>query len=267
MMGEREVAMTPQKVPWLLAFALLLGWQGILAGDVLIVSDQHPQMEVLAHHLRTRSNLAAAIVEQPRLPAALSGYQCVFVFIHGALQEPVELPLIEYARSGGRLILLHHSISQAKGKNRYWFPFLGMTLRPGDLEQGGYQWIHGVSFSVVNLAPGHYITTHNVKYDAEIDYRGEAPGGLRGRFPAFLLKGSEIFLNHRFTDGAEKTVLLGFKYRHEPSGATYMQDRAAWYKPAGKGWIMYFLPGHTTDDLGNEAYAQILLNAVSAKLP
>jgi hypothetical protein len=259
--------MRPRRLLRFVTLALLVGLQGGWAGDVLIVSDEHPQMEVLAQHLRTRANLAAAIVEQPRLPADLSGYQSVFVFIHGALQEPVEMRLIEYARSGGRLILLHHSISQAKGKNRYWFPFLGMLLRPGDLDQGGYKWIHGVSLSVVNLAPGNYITSHDVKYDAQVDYHSATPGGPQGRFPAFLLQDTEVFLNHNFTEGAEKTVLFGFRYRHEPSGVTYMQDRAGWYKPAGKGWVMYFLPGHTVDDLKNAAYSQILLNAVSARLP
>jgi type 1 glutamine amidotransferase len=42
-----------------------------------------------------------------------------------------------------------------------------------------------------------------------------------------------------------------------------MQDRAGWYKPAGKGWVMYFMAGHSVRDLENPAYAQILVNAVA----
>ena len=142
-----------------------------------------------------------------------------------------------------------------------------MTLRPGEIEDGGYKWIHGVNFSIVNLAPNHYITSHQVKYDEEVDYQSPSPGGPQGRFPAFLLRDTEVFVNHGFTDGEEKTVLLGLKYVHEPAGVTYMQDRAGWYKPAGKGWVMYFMPGHTTDDFRNETYLQILVNAVTASLP
>ena len=44
-----------------------------------------------------------------------------------------------------------------------------------------------------------------------------------------------------------------------------MQDRAAWYKKAGKGIIFYFMPGHSAKEFENPAYAQILVNAVTFK--
>jgi type 1 glutamine amidotransferase len=55
---------------------------------------------------------------------------------------------------------------------------------------------------------------------------------------------------------------MGLKYKDEASGTTYMQDRAGWVKPAGKGWIIYLMPGHRKSDFENEAYGRIVLNAV-----
>jgi type 1 glutamine amidotransferase len=44
-----------------------------------------------------------------------------------------------------------------------------------------------------------------------------------------------------------------------------MQDRAGWYMTAGRGLVMYFMPGHTVHEFENPVYAQILVNAVTFK--
>ena len=38
-----------------------------------------------------------------------------------------------------------NSISSGKRKNARWFPFLEVSLPEGDLNQGGYKWIEGVT--------------------------------------------------------------------------------------------------------------------------
>ena len=45
------------------------------------------------------------------------------------------------------------------------------------------------------------------------------------------------------------------------TGKTYMQDRAGWVKPVGKGWLVYLMPGHRKSDFENPAYGRIVLNA------
>ena len=37
-------------------------------------------------------------------------------------------------------------------------------------------------------------------------------------------------MNHHFTDGRRKTVLLGFEYRDDRNGVLFMQDREGWLK-------------------------------------
>jgi hypothetical protein len=236
------------------------------ASDVLIVADEMPQMEVLVKVLKTGENITSTLVRQVDLPGQLSTYHAVIVFLHGALLESTEKQFIDYANSGGRLILIHHSINSLRRKNKYWLDFLGVSLPQGDRSQGGYWFANPVTFSVVNLAPRHYITTHKVEYDTRIPYTSSEPGGKEAEYPAFAIKDSEVYLNHAFTDGNQKTVLLGLKFEDPKSGTVYMQDRAGWYKKAGKGWIMYFQPGHAVKDMENSAYSQILVNAVSAKL-
>ena len=236
------------------------------SGNVLIVADEMPQMELLVKILKTRANTTAELVNQAQIPASLSGYPAVFVFVHHQLFESAEKPLVDYANAGGRLIVLHHSISWARMKNKYWFPFLGMRLTPpGDPDQGFYKWINPVTYTVVNLAPGNYITSHNVKYEGKTGYKSSDLGTPEQEYPSFTLKESEVYLNHVFTDGKDKTVLLGFKWQDPETGKVWMQDRAGWDKKTGKGWVIYLQPGHSIMDFENETYSQIVLNTLTAK--
>jgi type 1 glutamine amidotransferase len=57
-------------------------------------------------------------------------------------------------------------------------------------------------------------------------------------------------------------LLMGLKYTDAKTGTTYTQDRSGWVKPAGKGWVIYLMPGHTQKDFENPAYGRIVLNAI-----
>lgn len=232
-----------------------------VVADVLIVADEIPAMERLARQLKAAEGIQSVIVKQTDLPPDLAKYSAVIVYIHKALGEPAEKAFIDYAQSGGKLILLHHSISSGKRSNRYWFPFLKISLLEGDFSQGGYKWIEGVRMELVNLAPKEYITTHKVKYGSQVMYQSSDRGGGEKSYPGFLLEDTEVYLNHVFK--GPRTILMGVKYTDAKSGKTYMQDRAGWYMPAGKGWVLYFMPGHSIHDFENPVYAQILTNAVT----
>jgi hypothetical protein len=243
---------------FLAAIGLLLDG-GAFAADVIIVADEFPAMEVLAAKLKTAENLETTIVAQTNLPPQLSSFRAVVVYIHGNLEPRVEQALIDYTQTGGRLLVLHHSISSGKRKNAQWFKFLGVELPEGDVSQGGYKWIESVTLDIVNLAPTHFITTNQVRYPIRLDY-ASAETAAATSLPAFRLEGTEVYLNHSFTE--PRTVLLGFKYTDAKSGKVYQQDRGGWLKPAGNGWIIYLMAGHSVKDFQNAAYAQIVLNAV-----
>ncbi|HPQ16118.1 MAG TPA: ThuA domain-containing protein, partial [Bryobacteraceae bacterium] len=231
------------------------------AGDVLIVADEFPAMQILAARLKAGAGVDSSIVPQTEMPRDLSRYSAVIVYIHRVIGEPAEKAFIEYAEAGGKLILLHHSISSGKRPNRYWLPFLGVTLPLGDLSHGGYAYFEDIEMEIVNLAPNHFITTRDVNYPAKIPYKSPEFGGVEKLLPGFTLSESEVYLNHVLE--GDRTVLLGLKFREPKSGTVYMQDTAGWYKRAGKGIVMFFMPGHSEKEFQNPAYSQMLVNAVA----
>jgi len=241
---------------------LTLGASAATTPKVLIIQDELPQMELLAKFLRQAGNLSVTIVDQASLPGDLSVYEAVIVFVHRDLYETTENSIIKYTKSGGKLICLHHSISSKKAQNKYYFDFLGVHLDTGPIETGGYKW-KASSWSLVNLNSQHFITNSGVEWKEKLVYTpSDCPSSER-TYPAITLgDDSEVFVNHKFTDGREKTVLCGIIYRDAETGKTYMQDRGAWIKKQGKGAIVYFMPGHAVSDYENRNITRIILNAI-----
>ncbi|HON07285.1 MAG TPA: ThuA domain-containing protein [Verrucomicrobiota bacterium] len=231
-----------------------------LNADVLIVADEIPAMKTFSEFVKTNADIKCKIVTQSEMPANLDNFSSIIVYIHRNLNESVEKALIDYTLKGGKLIPLHHSISSGKGKNKYWFEFLGVSLPQGDVDNGGYKWIEGVEYDVVNLAEGHFITSNKIKYNDKISFKvndGEK------ELPGFHLADSEVYLNHRLI--GNQTLLLGFKYTDKKSGKTYMQSHCGWLKKAEKGLIIYLMPGHSVKEFQNPIYSQIVLNAILFK--
>jgi hypothetical protein len=219
-------------------------------------------MKVLMKSLQEKSDLDVAMVEQKALPEDMSGFKSVILFVHGRLEAGTERAVIDYTNTGGRLICLHHSISSGKAGNEFYFDFLGVRLDKGGIDDGGYKWLHS-RWSLVNLNRRHYITNHEVDWPDTAAYAGSDVLTVETRRPIIKLKDdSEVFINHKFTDGREKTVLCGLIYTDETTGKTYMQDRGAWLKRRGKGTIFYFMPGHSVSDYENADVSRIILNAI-----
>ena len=258
----------------LLVFVVLPVLVGVPAGSpggdlrVLIVTDESEQMEVLAEYMKGRGAVVSTIVEQKDLAGELSSYHAVIGYIHGTLEKETEVAIIDYTKNGGRFVCLHHMISSGKAKNEFYFDFLGIQLdepresRNPTTPGGGYAWRHPVDMTIVNVNSEHYITSHNIKWDRKIAYKPSDEPSVEKEYPAFEMKDTEFYLNHKFTDGRVKTVLLGFRCTDDRNGITYMQDRAGWIKRQGKGRIVYLKMGHSVEDFRNPAVCQLVLNAV-----
>ncbi len=232
--------------------------QASVTDRVLIVADELPAMEVLAEHLRSLEDLQCDLVAQDSLPQSLAKLRAVIVYIHGRLDPHAESALLRYAEDGGRLILLHHSISSGKRANREWFRKLGVELPPGEVENGGYKWIEGVTLEVCNLAQRHFITNHRMTYPAQVPFT-DRRGNVTSR-PGMVFPHSEVYIHHRLT--GDRTTLLGYRYVDAASGKTWTEPTAGWVRRLGKGHVVYFMPGHTAEEFRNEAYARLIANAV-----
>ena len=235
---------------------------------VLIVHDELPQMEVLEEFLRDKGGLDVTVVEQSALPEDWSDYRAVIAYIHRVLEVPTERAIIAYTEKGGRFIALHHSISSKKADNEFYFDFLGIrlddsgTARDPAIPGGGYAWREEVTLTLVNLNPTHYITSHNVIWGEEVPYTPSDQPAAEALYPSISLHESEVYLNHKFTDSREKTVLAGIRFFDDRNGQMFMQDRAAWLKKYGKGEVAYFMPGHAATDFENRNFSQMILNAI-----
>jgi hypothetical protein len=214
--------------------------------EVIIVQDEMPTVKVLSRFLREKGKLNVTVVDQKTFPQDLSAYGSVIGYIHGKLEESAEMAIIDYTKQGGRYIALHHSISSGKAKNKCYFDFLGIQLDKGSqsknpVEPGqGYGWVEGedIVLTLVNLNPRHYITNHRIQWGDTISYTSSDQPSVERAYPAITLPHTEVYMNHKFIDGREKSVLCGFKFLDKRNKQLFMQDRAVWLKQYGKGDII-----------------------------
>ncbi len=229
------------------------------AERVLIVADEIPAMEALAKQFKALTGAESKIVKQADMPASVGEFSTIVVYVHRELFEGPEKAILTRTREGGKLIVIHHSISSGKRKNKEWLPSFRVTLPTEKLEAGGYGYYAPATFEVVNLAPKHPITTRGVKYEKKVKFALNGAGPEK-ECDAFTVPDSEIFLNHKLE--GPRTSLLGLKWTDPRSGKSYMQDTAGWHIQLGKGSVFYFMPGHRVEDFAMQPYVQILANTL-----
>jgi len=228
---------------------------------LLIIADEWDQMVPLQACLEEAGH-SVEKVEDKDVEADLSSYFAVFMYVHKVMEQNAVDAMIAYAKSGGRLVVLHHGMASAKLRNPDWLAFAGMHIEPKDAETNPWTLMVDVTHEFVRLDPYHYITTNNVVYPSETEYLSSDTPSKVVTFPSIIFKGTEFFKNQHFADGREKTVLFGTKCT-TVGGEVVMQDRGGWVKPSGNGWICYFQPGHLPEDFEQPAYRQILLNCLT----
>ena len=246
---------------------------------VLIVTDEADRMRPLAAYLKDKGRIGSVIVDYKSLPENkrvlpddLTEYDALVGYIHGDLDEPTERRIIEYTRAGGRFVGVHHMVSSGKKKNRFYFDFLGLHMddieRAREASEPGthYMWREPVDKVLVNLAPGHYITSRGISWTDKIDFLPtDVPGAREREYPAITMKRTEVYSNVKRTDGAEKTLLLGYVYTDDRNNVTHAQATDGWFKPAGEGHIVYIQPGHFVEEFTDpdNILNQLILNAIT----
>lgn len=234
---------------------------------VLVLADAANELTTLARRL-TAEGYRIERADQRSVKTPFDRFQTVVVYVHQPLLPPVETGLIGYANRGGRLLVLHHAVASAKMANPKWLAFLGVSIAPRDAAKYPWYVSADITYTMVDLAPGHFITTNGLTYTKKVEYASPDRRELRGTFPAFDLPHTELFHHQRFTDGKDKTILFGYRLdspypADAPSGLARMEDTAGWYKRTGKGLTFYLQPGHAEHDFDNANFAQIILNCLA----
>ena len=245
--------------PLVLAFVVA---RPVQAESVLIVADEWPAMEILEKHLAA-NGFAVEKCEQMEMPEDLSGYHAIFNYVHSRFRDEPAQAMVDYANSGGRLILLHHGINSGQVRTKGWLDFVGLVLDKKRTAKMRYHYYHDISQHIVNINPNHYITSNKAQYPEVKKYSSTERESIKGEYPAFVLHGSEVYINQEDIAPEGRVLLLGFHFEDEKMNETVMQDRAGWLKKTGKGWLIYFQPGHTPAEFEDPTYQQILLNALT----
>ncbi len=233
---------------------------------VLVVSDEPGELPTFVGLLKERGYRVEQLPQnQLKLEgdAPLAGYTTVVDYIHKPNLPQVEKALIDYANSGGRLVVVHHAIASAKMQNSGWLDFLGITLNPRNAKEHPWGVSRPVDYTMVNLAPGHFVTTRGVNYSKWVDFDFQDGPKFDDKFPALVLSETEVFHNQRLRANPKRTVLFGYQV-DLPENSKYPRSEpsAGWCQPSGKGWTFYFQPGHCESDFTNANFAQILFNAI-----
>lgn len=243
---------------------------------LLLVHDNAKVCEPLIAFLKEHGGFDTLVVDQAHLPPATDWgqFRAVLGYVHGRLLEPTELAIIDYTKKGGRFVALHHMVSSGKAENKYYFDFMGLHLddpknSPTPKEPGaGYGWYTGgkgepgIAQTLVNLNPHHFITSNKVTWGTTAHYQSSDALDVARDYPAIVIPKGEAYVNVKWTDGREKTVLFGFIYTDPRTQAHFEQDRSGWTKPAGAGRIVYLQPGHFAEEYQDPNIAQMVLNAI-----
>ena len=235
---------------------------------VLVVVNQQGEFPTLAKLLK-KHGYNVTLQTQKQIGKSITGYETVLVGVESSLQPKVVSTLIDYAKRGGRLVILHGGLNESKIKNKRWLDFLGVKFYPTGYKKYPRKTPKLIDAHVVNLMPEHYITTHNVKYDKTVPCAPKNRPDLKGAFPAFKLTDTAVYHDVLLNDDNERVILLGSRFNVADSDdlnavkAFIIEEMAGWYKPAERGWVFYFQPGGVDADFRNPSFSQILLNCLA----
>ena len=283
MMTMSMPELSRRSILWmLLGFAIALpGLTPGLSADepvrkILVVSDEPEEVPAIRKCVE-EAGFAVDWVGQAdwskdRAPNALVDdmreYETVLNYVHKPLLPPVEIAMIDYCNAGGRMLVLHHAISSSKMQNPKWLEFLGVRLYPRDHAEHPWYVSGSVTYTMVCLAPDHYIAQHDVKYDRTVEYSSTDRPAYNGRRKAFDIPDTEIFHNQRLDDDKNRVLLFGYmrnpaEGEKTPASVPLTEDSAGWLKPTGKGLIIYLQAGHANADYLNPNFAQVIDNCLN----
>ena len=161
-----------------------------------------------------------------------------------------------FLEDGGGVVSFHHGLYLTPGK-------AGILDVIGGTAQGSVPWNTVSGQDVINVAPSHFVTTHEVEYTQNVSYADVPRGVAAGTFDFFNNTPDERYPDVEINLSAEQVELL-FASNYNQGGAThvlgFVHQRASWL-----GRVVAYQPGeyqpNALDDLDGNNF-QILGNAI-----
>ena len=230
---------------------------------VAVVSDEWEPLQPLLACLQAQPDIETVdTFDQVSLPAKIPVFRGVFMYVHRTLRPEVCRALIDYTRRGGRMIIAHHGIASSKTRSPEWLEFTGIRIAPRDDRGRPWRVIGETTHTLINVRPGHYITSYRVRYDAKDPFQ-ISPDAPARTLPVLRFPDTEVFVNQQHAPGRSKTILFVSRCMDPESGREIVLPGTGWLERIDAGWLFYFQPGHRVEDFLHPAYQQILLNCLT----
>lgn len=158
--------------------------------------------------------------------------------------------------SGGGVVVFHHGIYEAAGKQ----PIL--QLLGGSAS--AIEWSVNAGQRVIDVAPGHFVTTQSVEYSGTTMYADPQSGVAAGTYDSFLNKPDERYpaLALLTAPGEARQILFASDYATGGNAHVLGYDLT---RPGWSGRVVFYQPGEyqpqALDDLAGNNF-QILANAI-----
>lgn len=167
----------------------------------------------------------------------------------------------ELLASGGGVVVFHHGIYEAAGKQ----PIL--QLLGGSAS--GIEWSVNAGQRVIDVAPGHFVTTQGVEYSGSTMYADPQSGVAAGTYDLFLNQPDERYpaLALLTAPGEAREILFASDYATGGNTHVLGYDLT---RPGWSGRVVFYQPGEyqpqALDDLAGNNF-QILANAIVHAAP
>ncbi len=168
-------------------------------------------------------------------------------------QEAFVTAVDAFLVNGGGVVSFHHGIYRTAGKESM------QALLRGEAT-GAVRWNTSAGQNVINVAPGHFVTTHGVAYPGALAYADPARGVAAGTYDAFNNTPDERYPVLELLPGPGSVTLLFASDYNEASTRHvlgYEHTRSTW-----RGAVVVYQPGEYQPNAFSGNNFQILLNAI-----
>ncbi len=174
---------------------------------------------------------------------------------NAARQAAFTAAVESFLEAGGGVVVFHHGLFPGNGK-------AGILQVLGGFGQS-ISWNTKEGQNVINVAPGHFVTTNSIEYPDMVEYADPGNGVPMELYSFFNNTPDERYTSSGINDTADDVEIL-FASNYVQNGSTHILGFTH-QRPTWKGIVIWYQPGeyqpNALDDLDGNNF-QILANEI-----